>query len=75
MIRLWKQQNLLLKTGQSTRNLCKHFVLLSNANANGRQGWKYLKSPFSEPNKKEEIIEDKKLDDYINEEIDALFDD
>ena len=27
---------------------------------------KYLKSPFSEGNKKEEFIEDKKLDNYIN---------
>ena len=33
---------------------------------------KYLKSPFSEPNKKEEIIEDKKLDDYINEKSDKI---
>ena len=33
---------------------------------------KYLKSPFSEQNKKEEYIEDKKLDKYINHDSDNL---
>ena len=33
---------------------------------------KYLKSPFSEENKKEEYIEDKKLDKYINHDSDNL---
>ena len=32
----------------------------------------YLKSPFTEPNVKEEIIEDKKLDDYIKENSENL---
>ena len=33
---------------------------------------KYFKSPFSEPNKNEEFIEDKKMDYYINEKSDNL---